>query len=84
MEYGPAVSKLVTDLEYMPQLVTTNCLSYLAVCLGCGHVEEPADPEIPGTGIGANLASVITALYAMPGSLSSIRTALEEIFDIRI
>ena len=83
-QYGHATSKIITDLECVPETVTTNHLAYPAVCCGCGHSTEPNVPGIPGTCIGANLASAITGLYSMPGSLGSVRTALYEIFGIRI
>ena len=80
---GPATSRIITDIEHMPEPVTTNHLAYPAVCRRCG-CNEPDVPGIPGTCIGPNLASIITNLYAMPGSLGSIRTALHEMFGLKI
>lgn len=84
MQYGHPRSKIITDLKEMPEIVTTNHLTYPAVCCGCGHSQEPDTPGIPGTEIGENLASLITNLYAMPGSLDSIRIMLHEAFGIRL
>ena len=84
MQYGRPVAKTVTDLVSVPELETVQHLSYPAVCCGCGHRENAGEPGVCGTEIGPNLASYITGLHAMPGSLGSVRRVLAEAFGLGV
>ena len=84
MEYGHPISKTVTDLVSLPKIETVQHVSYPATCCGCGYRKEPDEPGIRGTELGPNLASYITGLHSMPGSLGSVRTVLSEIFGLSV
>ena len=80
IEHGPAKSKTITEIEFVPRTVTTNHLTYPTKCNECGHEEEAAVYGIPGTSFGLKIAEMITKFYLMPASLYSIRGVLEDVF----
>lgn len=76
------LAKLVYDIDFLPECIATNHVVHESVCGNCGTGHTPRIPDVKGTSLGPNLASIAVCLYHNGMSTQNTTSTLDGIFHV--